>query len=509
MQVSSIQQLSDFICKLISSANVWETITAGSCHNLKPLIYMKNVIFTILFLCMGWNAAQAQFAGGAGTESDPYQVATLEQLQSIHDHLDLHFVLVSDIDASATEGWNEGAGFHPIGLGVVAQVPVEGGEEGETEEVDVDFTGSLDGAGYTISNLHINLPGESVVGLFSRVGHGGVLKNVGIESAQVTASSDAGILAGQVHGGQIQDSYTTGVISGDDTIGGLVGEHIEGSQTLRSYSAAEVAATGRRNGGLIGDHRESEIIASFATGSVTGNEVTGGLVGFMRSGGKIIDSYATASVTVTNRRYGGLVGHMRDDESEVSGSYAAGAVSGTGSAEGGLIGLRNDDGPITSSYWDIEATGVATDGVDVTGSAGLTTAQMTGAAALANMAGLDFDQVWVLTEGYPALYWEDVEALPTNIEPVAELPEIFKLEQNYPNPFNPSTIIEFSLPQNGNVVLEVFNIQGQHIATLVNGSKDAGVHSVNFDASNLASGLYLYRIQAEGFNQVKKMMLVK
>jgi hypothetical protein len=256
---------------------------------------MKKLILSILFLSVGWASAHAQFAGGAGTEADPYQVASLEQLQSIHDHLDLYFILTADIDATASEGWNEGAGFHPIGLGVVAQVPVEDGEEGETEEVDVDFTGSFDGGGYTISNLYINRPEESVVGLFSRVGHGGVLKNVAIEDAQVWADSDAGILAGQVHGGQITDSYTTGVISGDDTIGGLVGEHLEGSQTLRCYSTAEVAATGRRNGGLIGDHRESEIIASYAAGSVTGNEVTGGLVGFMRAGGKIIDSYATAS----------------------------------------------------------------------------------------------------------------------------------------------------------------------------------------------------------------------
>ena len=99
--------------------------------------------------------------------------------------------------------------------------------------------------------------------------------------------------------------------------------------------------------------------------------------------------------------------------------------------------------------------------------------------------------------------------LPTSSEPVVELPDQFRLEQNYPNPFNPSTQIEFSIPEAGNVTLEVFNIQGQRVATLVDGNREAGIHTVSFDAANLASGIYLYRIQAGNFTQVNKMMLVK
>ena len=85
----------------------------------------------------------------------------------------------------------------------------------------------------------------------------------------------------------------------------------------------------------------------------------------------------------------------------------------------------------------------------------------------------------------------------------------FELSQNYPNPFNPSTLIQFSLPQQSTVQLKVYNTLGQLVATLVNGSLTAGVHSVTFDARSLASGLYIYRLTAGNFTSVKKMMLLK
>ena len=85
----------------------------------------------------------------------------------------------------------------------------------------------------------------------------------------------------------------------------------------------------------------------------------------------------------------------------------------------------------------------------------------------------------------------------------------FELSQNYPNPFNPSTQIEFSVPQQSTVQLKVYNTLGQLVATLVNGNLSAGSHSVTFDARNLASGLYIYRLSAGNFTSVKKMMLLK
>ncbi len=95
-------------------------------------------------------------------------------------------------------------------------------------------------------------------------------------------------------------------------------------------------------------------------------------------------------------------------------------------------------------------------------------------------------------------------------EIIYELPEDFTLSQNYPNPFNPSTTLQFSLPEASQVRLEIFNLLGQKVSTLVAGDKlQAGWHSVQFDASNLSSGVYIYRIQAGEFVQTKRMLLIK
>jgi len=89
------------------------------------------------------------------------------------------------------------------------------------------------------------------------------------------------------------------------------------------------------------------------------------------------------------------------------------------------------------------------------------------------------------------------------------LPREYALFQNYPNPFNPSTTIRYGVPHTSTVSLVVFNALGQHIATLVNREVDAGYHEVRFDGSSLAGGVYFYRLQAGGFTQTKKWLLVK
>ena len=88
-------------------------------------------------------------------------------------------------------------------------------------------------------------------------------------------------------------------------------------------------------------------------------------------------------------------------------------------------------------------------------------------------------------------------------------PKEFTLAQNYPNPFNPSTNISFNLPQATDVSLKIYNMLGQEVATLINERMAAGAQTVVFDASNLSSGMYIYRIQAGSFSKTKKMMLIK
>ncbi len=91
----------------------------------------------------------------------------------------------------------------------------------------------------------------------------------------------------------------------------------------------------------------------------------------------------------------------------------------------------------------------------------------------------------------------------------SEIPENFTLKQNYPNPFNPSTQIKYDLPLDANVKITVFDMLGKEIAVLVNEHKAAGSYDVSFDASQLSSGMYFYRIQAGSFTDVKKMMLIR
>jgi len=88
-------------------------------------------------------------------------------------------------------------------------------------------------------------------------------------------------------------------------------------------------------------------------------------------------------------------------------------------------------------------------------------------------------------------------------------PESHILAGNFPNPFNPTTTIEFNLPQTSLVNVTIYSVTGSKVAQLVNGWRDAGSHQVTFEASDLASGMYLYRIQAGDLTANGKMLLVK
>ncbi len=90
-----------------------------------------------------------------------------------------------------------------------------------------------------------------------------------------------------------------------------------------------------------------------------------------------------------------------------------------------------------------------------------------------------------------------------------KLPKTYALYQNYPNPFNPMTHIRFSLPQPSRVKIELFNILGERVSTLLDNYRLAGYHLVDFNAGHLASGIYVYRIQARDFHDMKKMILMK
>ena len=101
----------------------------------------------------------------------------------------------------------------------------------------------------------------------------------------------------------------------------------------------------------------------------------------------------------------------------------------------------------------------------------------------------------------------DIEPAQINADPA--IVEKFALYQNYPNPFNPGTIINYELQMTNEIELSIYNSLGQKVATLVSGRKEAGLHQVEWDATGFASGIYYYKLQAGGFVDVKKMMLIR
>ena len=102
-----------------------------------------------------------------------------------------------------------------------------------------------------------------------------------------------------------------------------------------------------------------------------------------------------------------------------------------------------------------------------------------------------------------------VGARPTDVPVSSEIPQTIRLEQNFPNPFNPETQIRFQIPAAGRVTLRVYDILGREVATLVDAHMPAGVHTVAFDGSGLSSGVYLYRLDAGGVTQSRRMLLTK
>ena len=300
-------------------------------------------------------------------------ISNLNQLQLMGANLGASYRLSGTIDATATNAsnpsdiWGAG-GFVPVGTGVA------------------EFTGSLDGAGYTINGLTIYRPTTDYVGL---IGIGGkTVRNLGLVGGSVTGRGYVGALVGD-WSGSATAVYATGPVTGSGNyVGGLMGYTRGGSTLTNTYATGNVTGTNKTKyfvGGLVGYAMTSTITNAYATGAVAAEFWVGGLVGSTR-GGSISQSYATGAVT-GNQSIGGLVGNgdgtidksyatgavsgfatigglVGYSYSTISQSYATGAVSGRGAPVGGLVG--NNSGTIYQSY----ATGTVKGGSSTGGLVG-------------------------------------------------------------------------------------------------------------------------------------------
>ncbi|MFC2188631.1 T9SS type A sorting domain-containing protein [Fulvivirgaceae bacterium LMO-SS25] len=305
----------------------------------------KYLVFAVLFLLvLGFNhTVNAQTAtapaAGDGSSGNPYQIATLQNLYWIAatdvvvaspnrtTRQSYHFIQTANIDASATISWFAGEGWLPIN----------------------NFTGVYNGDGYVISDLFINRPLTSGIGLFNSL-DGGTLENLGVVDVNIT---------------------------GQDVVGGLLGS---------GYTGAIVSEC-------------------FATGSIVGRTRVGGFVGFANVI-TISNTYARVSITASGSHAGGLVGQLWS--SVVNNSYATGSVGGAATNQGGLIGNIVSSGTIVNSFYDSEASGQSDDtgkGVPKT------TAEMKTLATFTTDLGVDawdFTSTWAmcgigLNNGYPYL----------------------------------------------------------------------------------------------------------
>lgn len=506
------------------------------------------------------------FSGGNGTAVSPYQVSDAEHLYLSGYFLDAHYELTQDIDLSIYSNWR------PIGF-------FRAGDDNQP------FGGSFNGNNHTISgaNLTENLQYSRYSGIFGYVGNGGSVYNILLENTTIhsgdnsrfgglvglnrglidnvavadlsvdensvafagLANRNEGVVTNssvvmtasinrlntragglvEINRGEIISSYSEVLITGVQTVGGLVARnevtgsivdcyseaHLSGLQTggglaaqnygiiKRSYSINSSINGADRVGGLVGANYH-HIEECFSTGGVTGDNRVGGLAGF--SQGMIKNSYSHS--TVNGFRYlAGLVGWTASVGSVIN-CYSTGRVIGVFD-RGGLIGLNN--GTVTNSFWDIETSGQA----NSAGGEGRTTAEMMQQSTFIDW---DFAVVWDIfeNESYPFLHYQDG---PTSVSQELEsIPQITKLIGNFPNPFNPETTILFNLADAGEVKLEIFNIKGQKVRSFRVDYAGGGEQQIVWDGRDekgrcAGSGVYLYRLIFGDTVQQSKMLLLK
>jgi len=329
-------------------------------------------------------SATIKISGGPTGEADPglpentTGISTCAELQAMNEDLAGDYALLNHIDCSETSTWNGGAGFDPVG------------------DTTTLFSGSLDGQGFNVNNLHINRPSEDNVGLFG-FSDGGSFSNLGILNADITGKSHAGAFAGAVYNGTIANCRSSGSVIGEDTTGGLAGT-LAWIDVSDSYSTASVVATTDRwAGGFGGFIWPGTVTRCYATGSVSGIWNVGGFGGSVFNT-QISDSYATGSVSGT-KYIGGFAG-VKTSNAKFDRVYSTGTVSGSEDV-GGLLGYDEDSTPgelVVDSYWDTESSGLGSS----VGGTGKTTAEMKQEATFTNW---DFSTVWNINEGssYPFL----------------------------------------------------------------------------------------------------------
>ena len=315
-----------------------------------------------------------QWTGGYSVAPTGSNIATLMNLVWVSEddtRWATNYTQTADINMWTTPSWDDNQGWTPIG------------------NSSTKFTGNYDGDGYTISNLFIDRSSTDLIGLFGYT-DGADISDIGIENCDITGNNTVGGLVGYNYdNSDISNSYSTGSVTGtNDFVGGLVGDNRD-SDISNSYSTGDVSgknyvgglvghnftstvsnsySTGDITGdsyvgGLVGYNYNSDINSCYSTGNVNGVDYTGGLVGYNYFNLTLSNCYSFGDVTRTSgssTRFGGFCGY--NQVAVIEYCYSTGDVNG-GLTGKGFVGMESGSNTYTDNFFDSDASNQSTDAV--------------------------------------------------------------------------------------------------------------------------------------------------
>ena len=527
----------------------------------------------------------AVYPSGTGTSVNPYQVSSFGNLLWVINHQEAwnsYFQQTVDINLTDSVSWYEGPIGNPISTRTARQF--NGVYDGASHTI----------TGLHImqdSSDYVGMFGD----VFSSSLNPGTIKNLGLVNVNISGRSNVGGLVGRTNGNMtVTNCYTSGSVTGDSiNVGGLVGQ-IGGSTVIsKSYSAAAVSSSGRAVssgkavGGLVGLMSSSTVSNCYSTGSVSGNASVGGLMGNITNGGTVSNCYSAGSVSGAVPS-GGLVGVV--SAGTITNSFWDMTTSGWSTSSGaGAIGEPTDSmktqSTFTSRGWDFTSTwamaGTTNSGYPYLQGVAPLPVELAAFTAVVN--GNNVNLKWqtateVNNYGFeiqrsevgsqqassstsPRQGWNRIgfvggagnsnapKYYSFTDQPTGGTSFSYRLKQidndghykyydaitvtlkssgkaelmdNYPNPFNPTTAIKFFIPNSSDVTIKIYDILGREVTTLVNNQTEAGYHIVYWNGRDsygrdAASGVYLYRLTVENlggsrtgsFSETKKMSLLR
>jgi len=449
----------------------------------------RNLVLVLLLLGLAIPGF-TQFAGGNGTQNDPYLVATAEHLNAIRGYSYTYFKQIADINLGVAP-YNTGEGWIPIGGSTNWWIRCE-----------------YDGNGFVISNLYINRPYNDYQGLFGYAYYPTYI-NMKLEQVNVSGRQYTGGLVGYCTNFPVfLDCYVSGIVAGAwSSAGGMAGRIYEDGSVIRCKSTCTV--NGHDNtGGLIGSVFETDVTQCMSQGIVnsTGSYV-GGLIGSGHTIGLANSFSAAGSVTGTSYT-GGLVGFLSN--SSFGRCYAAKALSGQDHT-GGLIGDFVGGINYGESYWDTEVSGLTTSACGE----GRTTVEMTYPHATNTYINWAFDDVWradisgLLNNGYPYLHGVEITGNSDLFYPTT-----ICTSSCYPNPFSESAFLNITLEKITELHIDIYNLKGQKVRTLAKTLLGKGEHTISWDGKTdggieVPNGIYLCRFKGTNFPFTLKLTVLR